>query len=221
MRCRENGMWALPVMIATALVLAAILALTGPSTAHARELTTPTLPDGTTMTVSDDVTRIHVDKLDSRTHEFVVGARMQILVKETGEVVDEWTTNGTTHAFEKGLDVNVPYILREVEAPDGYAKIDDVEFFANEMEGTGITLVGASSDQADLFDGFRVALYEPHDEIVKEVVEERETEKTIITTSSTPATGDNLIVPLVAGLAVVAACAAACAVVALRRKKGE
>ena len=128
---------------AAAAACAALLALSAfvPSAFANREISAPTLPDGSTMTVSDDVTRIQVDKLDERTHEAVKGARMQILARDTGEVVDEWTTDGATHVLEKGLDVDVVYILREAEAPEGYAKIDDVEFLANEVEGTGITLL--------------------------------------------------------------------------------
>ena len=195
---------------AAALACALVLAL-APS-AYAREVTAPTRPDGTAMTVSDDVTRIHVDKLDARTREAVKGAKMQIVERDTGRVVDEWVTDGTTHAFEKGLDVNVMYVLREAEAPEGYEKIADVEFFANEIEGTGITLVGAH-DQAELTDAYKVALLEPHEEI--EVVEER-----VEYVDRVVKTGDRLPVAALAGAAAVAAVAAGASVV-LRRKKGE
>ena len=203
---------ALALAMACIALMAALLA---PAPASARELTAPTRPDGTVMTVSDDVTRIHVDKLDAATHDAVKGAKMQILVKDTGEVVDEWTTDGTTHAFEKGLDVEVAYILREIEAPEGYEKIADVEFFANEMEGTGITIVGKPA-HAELTDGYKVAVYEPHEEIVREVVEERELPPTTVTT--TPKTGDAAPAAALGALALAAAAAMALALV---KRKGE
>ena len=182
--------------------------------ALAREIPAPTRPDGKTMTVSDDITRIRVDKLDANTHEAVVGAKMQILVKETGEVVDEWTTDGKTHAFDKGLDVNVEYILREVEAPEGYEKIADVAFYANEMEATGLTLLGEPT-HAELVDAYTVALYEPHEEIV--VVEERDE----YVGRTMPATGDRLPIMVFAGVAGIAVIVVVGALVVLRRKRGE
>ena len=202
---------------AAAAACAALLALSAfvPSAFANREISAPTLPDGSTMTVSDDVTRIQVDKLDERTHEAVKGARMQILARGTGEVVDEWTTDGTTHVLEKGLDVDVVYILREVEAPAGYGRIDDVEFFANEVEGTGITLLD-ERDDVSLSDAYRVALYEPPEAetVVKDRVETRR--------GTIASTGDGLP----AAAAGAAACAsAACAAIALaaarRRRRGE
>ena len=197
----------------TTLLAAALVPHVFAPQALAREISAPVRPDGSTMTVSDDITRIRVDKLDANTHEAVKGAKMQILVKETGEVVDEWTTDGTTHAFDKGLNVNVAYILHEVEAPEGYEKIADVEFFANEMEGTGLTLVGAPTHAA-LMDAYTVALYEPHEEIV--VVEERvEYINRVI-----PATGDGLPIVALVGVAGIAAIAVGASVV-MRRKRGE
>ena len=159
--------------VACVMVLACSLA---PGQAFAnREFTAPTMPDGSTMTVSDDITRIHVDKVEYGTHEFVTGAKMQIIVQETGEVVDEWTTDGTTHKFEKGLDVNVRYVLREVQAPEGYTTVGDTVFIVNETEGTGITIVTKDPD-TELNDYYKVTLYDRREDVVNEVekTEDRE-----------------------------------------------
>ena len=201
-------------LVGAALLAAALLAAVAvcvPQALANKEISAPTLPDGSTMTVSDDITRIHVDKIDERTHDAVKGARMQILVRDTGEVVDEWVTDGTTHEFEKGLDVNVVYVLREVEAPEGYEKIADVEFFANEMEGTGITLLTEREDVV-LTDAYKVALYEPHEAAVA-VTERTEYRRGLV------ATGDVLPVAALAACA----CAALAVVVfaAVRRKRSR
>lgn len=42
--------------------------------------------------VSDEVTKLSVSKLDYTNHEFVTGAKMQILEKSSGKIVAEWTT---------------------------------------------------------------------------------------------------------------------------------
>ena len=199
--------------LALGLALAANASLFVPSALANKTISAPTRPDGTTMTVSDDITRIWVDKLDERTHDAVKGARMQILVRDTGEVVDEWVTDGTTHVFEKGLDVNVVYILREVEAPAGYEKISDVEFFANEMEGTGITLL-TERDDIGLTDAYKVALYEPHEAVV--AVTERTAYR-----SGLVATGDGLPVVILGLIACSAAACAAIAFVAARKKRSR
>ncbi len=159
--------------------------------------------------VSDDITRLHVNKLDERTHEAVSGARMQIIVRDTGEVVDEWVTDGTTHKFEKGLDVNVVYVLREVEAPAGYQAIADVEFYANETEGTGLTLL-SNSGSVELTDAYKLALYEPHDANV--VIEER-----VEYTNTIVKTGDNTPVVVIALLACAGAGGVVVALVARRK----
>lgn len=120
-------------------------------------------------TVSDDITRLHVNKLDADTHEYVSGATMVIINEETGEVVDQWVTGSGTHENEKGLDVDVVYVLRELEAPDGYSTVEDVRFVVNETEGTGITVLSQGSD-SELVESYKVNLYDKADDIENEIV---------------------------------------------------
>ena len=224
------------IAAATAAFLLACTLAPGQALAN-REIGAPTLPDGSTMTVADDITRIHVNKLDAGTHEYVKGAKMQILVEETGEVVDEWTTDGTTHMLEKALDVNVRYVLREVEAPEGYSKVGDTVFIVNEMEGTGITIV-SKDEETELSEYYKVTLYDRHDDVEVEVVktedrqqpdkvvhvpsDEPTPEKTTTTKkpakSNGPATGDTLQ-PIIIGLVVVGVVALAIIVFALARMR--
>jgi len=154
-------------------------------------------------TVSDDITRVHVNKLDADTHEYVSGAQMAIINEETGEVVDEWVTGQGTHMNEKGLDVDVVYILREVGAPEGYDAVEDVRFVVNETEGTGITILSQGND-SELVESYKVNLYDkPHDsENVVTVTETRAT-PSATTRAVAPKTGDEAPLLPIAIFAVV------------------
>jgi len=219
---------AVAALTAAALALMMALALAPQQALANREISAPTREDGTTLTVADDITRIHVDKVDAGTHEFVVGAHMQILVQATGEVVDEWYTDGTTHKFEKGLDVNVPYVLREVEAPEGYSRVGDTVFIVNEMEGTGITIV-SKDPETELSEYFKVTLYDHHDDIVNDVVrtEDRQVPGTTTTApgakGGAPQTGDTRMGTVLTAVAAVAGGALVIALIALvvHRKRSK
>ena len=149
------------------------------------------MPDG--WGVSDDITRIHVTKVDAGTHEALKGAKMAIIDRETGEVIDEWTTDGTTHETEKLLDVNRDYILRELEAPEGYDKVQDTIFKVNEMEGTGITIIDPVPSSTELSEMYKVTIYDQHVDIVKE--------ETRTVTTKAPKTGDETPLAPVGALA--------------------
>lgn len=146
---------------ALALALALLACAFGVPRAYAnQQLDAPTV-------VSDDITRVYVNKLDSDTHEYVQGASMAILEKDSGTVVDEWVSGEAPHANEKGLNVGVVYILREVAAPDGYEVAEDTEFMVNEVEGAGITVL---SGPAELTESYRFNLYDKAKDIEKETV---------------------------------------------------
>lgn len=148
-----------------AAALAAALALAAPALANVR-LDAPT-------TVSDDITRVHVAKLDADTHAFVEGAKMAIIEEGTGAVVDEWVTGAAAHENEKGLDVNVVYVLRELEAPAGYERVADVRFVVNETEGTGITVLEQGAD-SELAGSYLLNLYDRPIAVEREQVVTRE-----------------------------------------------
>ena len=67
----------------------------------------------------DDDTKTEIKKTDSETGEPLQGAKLQLVAKETGEVVKEWVTDETGTIQFFGLPAGV-YLVREVEAPDGY-----------------------------------------------------------------------------------------------------
>lgn len=73
----------------------------------------------------DDITKTEIHKVD-KDGNYVSGASLQVIDKETGEVVYEWKSSDKAELINK-LAVGT-YILREVEAPNGYLLADDIEF---------------------------------------------------------------------------------------------
>ena len=59
--------------------------------------------------------------------EYLAGATLQLIDSATGEVQDTWVTGTKTHKVA-GLALGHTYTLREVYAPDGYQKADDITF---------------------------------------------------------------------------------------------
>lgn len=97
--------------------------------------------------VADRTVHLNVNKLDYNSHDYVKGARLQIIDKETKEVVVEWVSGEKTAEIDRELDVDRTYILREVEAPDGWEKAEDVEFKLRSVnfETKGEVLSGAET----------------------------------------------------------------------------
>ena len=77
------------------------------------------------FSVTNKVITIKVSKVDATTKKEVAGATIQIL-DESGKVVDEWTSDGTSHDFGSKLEAGKTYTFHEDGAPAGYAYINDV-----------------------------------------------------------------------------------------------
>lgn len=86
-----------------------------------------------TFTISDDgtptkvVMKDEVTKVDATTSKEIEGAKLTLTDKETGKVVETWTSTAEAHRIT-GLEVNKTYILHEDLAPKGYKVASDVEF---------------------------------------------------------------------------------------------
>lgn len=75
--------------------------------------------------MTDKYTRVEIAKVDAVTKKPLKGATLAIL-NEKGEEVYSWVSDGTTHRIEK-----IPhgsYTLVEKEAPEGYLKVEDIDF---------------------------------------------------------------------------------------------
>lgn len=120
--------------------------------------------------VYDETTQIEVNKLDTRTHEWVEGAKLVILDKESGKEVASWTSGKAPQKLAKTLNVGTTYLLREVEAPGEYRLANDVEFVIDNYGNVTITK-GTENGNAELSDN-TITLYDTM--MDAEEVEQRE-----------------------------------------------
>jgi uncharacterized repeat protein (TIGR01451 family) len=82
-------------------------------------------PQYTYVYMKDDPTLVQFSKVDAESGVHIVGAKLQV-VDLNGDVIKEWTTDGSVHTITH-LPVG-NYTLVEIEAPHGYQKADDVTF---------------------------------------------------------------------------------------------
>ena len=88
--------------------------------------------DGYITTVSgtdliNTITSVKISKVDIADGKELEGATIQLIDKETGEVVEEWTSTNEAHEVT-GLTTGKTYILRETVAPEGYSITSDTTF---------------------------------------------------------------------------------------------
>ena len=73
------------------------------------------------------ITSVKISKVDIADGEELEGATIQLIDKDTGEVVEEWTSTNKAHEVT-GLTTGKTYILRETVAPEGYGITSDTTF---------------------------------------------------------------------------------------------
>ena len=78
-----------------------------------------------TVTMKDK--QVSFTKTDATGEKEVEGAEITVTDKETGKVVDKWTSGKDSH-FINGLEEGRTYILSETVSPEEYVKSTDIEF---------------------------------------------------------------------------------------------
>lgn len=167
--------------------------------------------------VYDEATYVEFNKLDTRNHEWVEGAKLSLIEKESGAVVTSWTSGKAPEVLQKTLNVGVVYVLREDEAPEGYQKAHDVGFRIDSYGSVEI-LSGTENGNAELSDS-TITLYDTRIPLEEVVTESREKIRKVPATGSSrdlAKTGDAL--PLLA-IGFVALAALAILVLAGRRNR--
>ena len=168
--------------------------------------------------VFDEATLVEFNKLDTRTHEWVEGAELSIVEKDSGQVVTSWVSGAAPERLEKLLNVGVTYVLREDKAPENYQKANDVEFVIDDYGNVEI-LSGTDNGNAELRDS-TIILYDTMFDAEEVITRERETVREVPQTGKTvdnlAKTGDWL--PLT-GLGLLAVAALGVAIAALRRSR--
>ena len=95
---------------------------------------------------------------------------MEIADKESGEVIDSWTSTEEKHLVEQKFIVGRTYVLTEKRPADGYATADSIEFMVEDTgeiqsvemkdETTKIRLIKLAGDTGE---GLRGAKFEVYD----------------------------------------------------------
>ena len=174
--------------------------------------------------ISKDVgLTLTVSKFDALTHEYVSDATLIVIDKETGKTVEKWDTYDAAYTMLTTLTPGKTYILREIDAPDGYDKVGDTTFVVS-ADGMGVSLT--SKDATTKLSGSaHIQLYDQPQPVEKEVVETKKRTRTrsassTATTATTAPTGDGIpLLPIV--IIVVVALASLAAMLLSRRKAGN
>jgi hypothetical protein len=76
----------------------------------------------------DDTTKIQFSKTSITDGKELPGCQMKVTDKETGKVMDEWTSTKNSHMVEGKYVVGKTYILSETKPADGFVTATKVEF---------------------------------------------------------------------------------------------
>ena len=100
-----------------------------------------TIETAAVLEVTDKPTSIRVTKVDENGVR-LPNAKLQILDgSDETKIVDEWITDGTVHVIKGKVEIGKEYILREVSAPNGYVKAEDIRFTAVKDKTFIVTMV--------------------------------------------------------------------------------
>ncbi|MBQ8042820.1 MAG: hypothetical protein IJ272_01550, partial [Clostridia bacterium] len=120
-------------------------------TAKNIEFTISNTKDPQVIKMIDEQTKITLAKYDEEGN-LVPGATMQV-VDEEGNEIETWVTGNTAHEIVGKLIVGKKYILKELQAPDGYAVAEDIEFTiedTNEKQDVNMTEQGITIEISKL-----------------------------------------------------------------------
>ena len=78
--------------------------------------------------MADDTTKVSISKTGVTGKKELVGAILNVKDKETGMVIDEWTSGKEQHMIEGKLIVGKTYILTERIPANGFATANSIEF---------------------------------------------------------------------------------------------
>lgn len=115
------------------------------------EFTISNTKDPQVIKMIDEQTKITLAKYDEDGN-LVPGATMQVVDEEENEI-ETWVTGNTAHEIVGKLIVGKKYILKELQAPDGYAVAEDIEFTiedTNEKQDVNMTEQGITIEISKL-----------------------------------------------------------------------
>ncbi|MBR3512759.1 MAG: hypothetical protein IKN74_07400 [Clostridia bacterium] len=86
-----------------------------------------------TLTVGNTKIEMTLADVETKTNNQLIDAEIQVIDKETKEVVDQWVNTKTVHTIQN-LEDGKTYIMKQIKVPDGYYLADDIEFVAGDGE---------------------------------------------------------------------------------------
>lgn len=93
-----------------------------------------TLQTDNVVRMVDDTIKVEISKTEITGSEEIPGCELEITDKESGEVIDAWTSTKEKHLVEQKFIAGRAYVLTEKRPADGYATADSMEFT---VEDTG------------------------------------------------------------------------------------
>ena len=89
----------------------------------------------------DDTTKVEFSKTDITGEKEVPGCDLEVTDKETGNVMDQWTSTKHKHVVEGKYVVGKTYVMTEKRPADGFVTADSVEFtIADTGEVQGVSM---------------------------------------------------------------------------------
>lgn len=80
-------------------------------------------------------TIIDICKIKDGTNMLLAGARLRLIRKDSGEIIQEWTSEESGGRRFHGLEPGT-YIVHEIQAPPGYKKAEDMEITVTDSNHT-------------------------------------------------------------------------------------
>lgn len=92
--------------------------------------------DNFTITCENKPTEIIFSKVDETEVKEIAGAKIQIIDKETNEIIEEWVSSEESHKVNYLVE-GKEYIMKEISAPYGYEIAEEITF----VMGDGIKVI--------------------------------------------------------------------------------
>lgn len=122
------------------------------------------------LVMYDDTTKVEFSKTDITGDKEVPGCELKVTDKETGKVMDQWTSTKHKHVIEGKYVVGKTYVMTEKRPADGFVTASDVEFTVSdtgEVQGvsmkddtTKIEFSKIASDTKKLLPGAKYGVYD-------------------------------------------------------------
>lgn len=135
----------------------------------------------------DDTTKVEFSKTDITGEKEVPGCDLEVTDKETGKVMDQWTSTKHKHVIEGKYVAGKTYVMTEKRPADGFVTADSVEFTVSDTgkvqgvsmkdDTTKIEFSKIASDTKKLLPG---AKYKVLDSKGKKVYEFTTTDKAVM-----------------------------------------